>query len=95
MFMGEKFGRDSIWESHLATAMWHADVEIKAVLEEHVSSLGEMMKLKVGSQIMLNVGPDAVVELRCGTIPLMSGRMGRKSGHIAIQIEDTKFQEGS
>lgn len=95
MFMGEKFGRDSIWESHLATAMWHADVEIKAVLEEHVSTLGEMMNLKVGSQIMLNVGPDAVVELRCGTIPLMSGRMGRKAGHIAIQIEETKFQEGS
>ena len=95
MFMGEKFGRDTIWESHLATAVWNTEVEVRAVLEEHVASLGDMMNLKVGSQIMLNVGPNAQVELRCGTIPLMSGSMGRKSGHIAIQIEDTKFPQRS
>ena len=38
----------------------------KAVLDETVASLGEIMNLKIGSQIMLNVGPDAMVELRCG-----------------------------
>jgi flagellar motor switch protein FliM len=95
MFMGEKFGRDTIWESHLATAMWNTEVEVEAVLDETVASLGEIMNLKIGSQIMLNVGPDAMVELRCGEIPLMSGRMGRKAGHIAIQIEDTKLAERS
>jgi flagellar motor switch protein FliM len=93
MFMGEKFGRDTIWESHLATAMWNTEVEVEAVLDERMINLGEIMNLQVGSQIMLNVGPDARVELRCGSIPLMSGRMGRKTGHIAIQIEDTKIGE--
>ena len=27
MFMGEKFGRDSIWETHLANELWSTDVE--------------------------------------------------------------------
>ena len=30
-FMGEKFGRDSIWESHLAREIWHTDLELEAV----------------------------------------------------------------
>jgi len=34
MFMGEKFGRDPIWEGHLATEIYQADVEIEAVLHE-------------------------------------------------------------
>ena len=34
MFMGEKFGRDSIWENHLAREIWVTDVELEAVLEE-------------------------------------------------------------
>src|SRR3546814_18107033 len=28
MFMGAKFGRDSIWENHLATELWSTAVEI-------------------------------------------------------------------
>jgi flagellar motor switch protein FliM len=35
-FMGEKFGRDSIWESHLATELWSTRVEIDAILDEQL-----------------------------------------------------------
>ena len=33
MFMGEKFGRNSIWESHLAREIWMTDVDLEAVLQ--------------------------------------------------------------
>ena len=33
-FMGEKFGRDNIWESHLATELWTTSMEVRAVLDE-------------------------------------------------------------
>ena len=33
-FMGEKFGRDNIWESHLATELWTTQMEVRAVLDE-------------------------------------------------------------
>jgi flagellar motor switch protein FliM len=93
MFMGEKFGRDAIWESHLAQAVWDTDVEVEAVLDEKMMSLNEVVNLKVGSQIMLNVGPNAPIDLRCGELSLMTGKMGHKSGKIAIQIEDTKLDK--
>ena len=31
MFMGEKFGRDSIWETHLANELWSTDVELSLI----------------------------------------------------------------
>ncbi|WP_142848947.1 flagellar motor switch protein FliM [Telmatospirillum sp. J64-1] len=88
MFMGEKFGRDSIWETHLAEELWMTEVEMEAVLDEQVMNLRDILKLKVGSQIMLNAAPDSPVELRCGDIPMFGGRMGRKGNHIAIRVED-------
>ena len=34
MFMGEKFGRDTIWEGHLATEVAQAEISVDAVLYE-------------------------------------------------------------
>lgn len=88
MFMGEKFGRDSIWENHLAEALWMSEVDIQAVLDRHMMSLKQVLKWKVGTRLLLNATPDSEVEMICGDIPMFYGRMGRKSGHIAVQIED-------
>src|SRR6185436_3638711 len=41
-FMGEKFGRDSIWEGHLASELWHTDIDLKAVLDEFVMPLNDV-----------------------------------------------------
>ena len=94
MFMGEKFGRDSIWESHLARQILVTDVELEALLEEQTIPLGEAMCLAVGSTLPLNVRPDALVTLRCGHVPLLRGRMGRAGDHIAIRIEGPPDDEG-
>ena len=88
-FMGEKFGRDSIWESHLASELWVTDVELDAVLDEQVMSLEHIMNLRVGDTLMLNATPSSTVELRCGGIPMMVGSMGRAGNQIAIQVERT------
>src|SRR5690606_10579538 len=75
MFMGEKFGRDSIWESHLATELWHTDVDVMAVLDEQVMSLADVLKWKVGSQLVLNATPTSDVELRFGEVAMFNGKM--------------------
>lgn len=87
MFVGEKFGRDSIWESHLANELWRTDVEIEALLGQVLMPLEEVLNLEVGSKIMLNVGPESPVKLRCGGEPLFVGKMGRKDGNISIRVE--------
>jgi flagellar motor switch protein FliM len=88
MFMGEKFGRDSIWEVHLAHELWKTGVEIEAVLDQVTLSLNEVLNLEVGSRVMLNATPESAIELRCGDIPLFSGAMGRKGPHISVRVED-------
>jgi flagellar motor switch protein FliM len=86
-FMGEKFGRDNIWESHLATELWTTQMEVRAVLDEQQMPLSEVLNLKVGETIVLNATADSPIELRCGTIPLTNGKMGRKGHNIAVRVE--------
>jgi len=88
MFMGEKFGRDSIWETHLAEELWMTEVDLEAVVDTQIMRLSDVFDLKVGSQIMLSATPDSLVQLNCGEIPMYTGRMGRRGDRIAIQIED-------
>lgn len=87
MFMGEKFGRDSIWEGHLASELWHTDIDLTAVLDEFVMPLNDVINWKVGSRIVLNSTPRSSIEMRCGKIPLFRGNMGRKGNGIAIRID--------
>jgi flagellar motor switch protein FliM len=86
-FMGEKFGRDNIWEGHLATELWTTQMEVRAVLDEQQLPLSRVLDLKVGDTMMLNATPDSLVELRAGAIPLTRGRMGRRNHSIAIRAE--------
>jgi flagellar motor switch protein FliM len=86
-FMGEKFGRDSIWETHLAEELWNTEVELDAVLDEQVMRLSDVMALRPGSSITLNAPPGASVQLRCGTVTLFEARVGRRKNRMAVRIE--------
>ncbi len=87
MFMGEKFGRDPIWEDHLATEIGQARVGVDAVLYEQQLSLRQIMKLSVGDTLMLELKPDALVKVRCGDITLTEGRMGKVGDRVAVRVD--------
>jgi flagellar motor switch protein FliM len=87
MFMGEKFGRDSIWETHLAEELWMTEVDLQAVIDTQVMKLANVFNLRVGSRIMFGTAPDDPIQLQCGDVPLYTGRMGRRGQNIAIRIE--------
>ncbi|MCP4393793.1 MAG: flagellar motor switch protein FliM [Alphaproteobacteria bacterium] len=87
MFMGEKFGRDTIWETHLAQELWRTNIDLSAVLDQTTMPLNKIMNLEVGSQMMLSTTPDSDIKLLCGDVPIFSGTMGRKSNNIAIKIK--------
>jgi len=86
MFMGEKFGRDPIWEGHLATEIAQAEIAVDAVLYESNIPLKELMKLKVGDTLPLDMRADALVSVRCGSVTLTEGRMGRVGDRVAIRV---------
>ena len=86
MFMGEKFGRDSIWEGHLATELWSTEVDLKAVLDTMTMPLQGVLAFEVGTTIMLNATATSTVHLSCGGVRLMTGKMGRVDNHVAIRV---------
>jgi flagellar motor switch protein FliM len=86
-FMGEKFGRDNIWEGHLASEIWRTKVEVSAVLDEMTAPLSSVLNLKVGQTLMLNAAPEAHVELKCGPAQLTRGRVGRINQNVAVRVE--------
>jgi flagellar motor switch protein FliM len=85
-FMGEKFGRDPIWEDHLATEIWQARSDIDAILYETNLPLRQMLAMKVGDTLMFDMEPDAPVKLKCGQVLLSEGRMGRVGEKIAVRV---------
>lgn len=87
MFMGEKFGRDSIWESHLTHELYKTDIQLQAVLGEVTIPLGDMLNWQVGSRVMFPTTTNEDLELRCGHFPMFTGPVGQKQGHIAVRIE--------
>lgn len=87
MFMGEKFGRDSIWENHLTHELYKTDVQVSAILGEQTISLGEMLNWKVGTRIMFQTTTHDELELRCGDFPMFKGPVGQKQGHTAVRVE--------
>ncbi|MCB1493107.1 MAG: flagellar motor switch protein FliM [Rhodobiaceae bacterium] len=86
MFMGEKFGRDSIWESHLATELWAAQIEIKAVLKEMNLPVSRILNLREGDTILMGCEPDDDVYLKCGDTHLTTGKLGRIKDHVSVSV---------
>ena len=85
-FLGEKLGRDPVWEGPLATEIWQADLEIEAVLHELRLPLKKVLNLQVGDTLMLDVRPNELVTLRCGDWTLTHGRIGRIDDKTAVQV---------
>jgi flagellar motor switch protein FliM len=88
LFMGEKFGQDSVWERHLGREVGQADIELEAVLDERKISLGEVVDLKIGSTILLDVSPDDPVRIKCGGVPVTTAQVGKVGDRIAVAINE-------
>jgi flagellar motor switch protein FliM len=86
MFMGEKFGRDPIWEGHLATEIYQAEVEIDAVLHEQELPLKRIMFLKEGDTVMFERAPADPVQLRCGSVELTQAIMGHIGKNVSVRV---------
>jgi len=85
-FMGEKFGRDAIWEGHLATEIWSSSITLDAVLYESDLSLRRLMDLKIGDTLMLDKNPEDSVMLKIGETVLTEAFIGRVEDSVAVRI---------
>ncbi|MBE7732089.1 flagellar motor switch protein FliM [Devosia faecipullorum] len=86
MFMGEKFGRDPIWEGHLATEIYQADVEIEAVMHEQDLPLSKVLNLQPGQTLMFERAPSDPIRLRCGDVELTEAIMGHIGKNVSVRV---------
>lgn len=88
MFMGEKFGRDTIWETHLTRELYQTDIQLSAILGETTIDLQQLVDMEPGSVILLNTQPNDLIEMRVGDHPMFMAKVGQKQGKIACSIEE-------
>jgi len=86
MYMGEKFGRDPIWEGHLATEVYAADVEIEAVMHEVDLPLSRLLAMQPGDTVLFDRTPAEPIKLRCGDVELTEGIMGHIGKHVSVRV---------
>jgi flagellar motor switch protein FliM len=85
-FMGEKLGRDRMWEAHMANELTNTNVIMDVVLGEKFMPLREVASLKVGQTIALNRSPNDALQVQCGGVPLGQAHIGQRSQNIAVRM---------
>lgn len=88
VFLGEKFGKDSVWEKHLGSEVYSTDVDMEALLAKKTTVLGDIAELKVGSTLLMDTSPHDNIVLRCYDVDMFSATVGRVEDSIAVQIEE-------
>ena len=86
MYMGEKFGRDPIWEGHLATEIFAADVVLEAVLHEVDLPLSRVLSMQPGDTLMFDRAPSDPIRLRCGDVDLTEAIMGHIGNNVSVKV---------
>ena len=94
MFMGERFGRDTVWENHLMSQLWETDVSVSAVIRETTVNLSDISAWQKGSFLPLEIAPTDSIKVFCGDVPLFEGIMGRHNDHVVVKIEGKAEKNG-
>ena len=96
-FMGEKFGRDSIWEGHLAKELWSTNVELDAVLDAVDIDIDDLLKWEKGDFLPLTVSAESLVQLESKGVTLFKGELGQRDGNVAVKVfsRDGENESGS
>ena len=66
--------------------MARSAISVDAVLYEADIPLKQLMRLKIGDTLPLEMKADALVAVRCGNVTLTEGRMGRVGDRVAIRV---------
>lgn len=85
-FMGEQFGKDSIWETYLGKEVYHTDVNIEATLANKKIPMEKLMNLQIGTTIVFDNSPDDDITLTCQGVTVFKGNIGCIDDNVAVLI---------
>jgi flagellar motor switch protein FliM len=93
VFIGDKFGIDSVWEELLTQRIHQIDMPLEAVVINTPTKIIDVAKLKPGDTIILNHKFDDDVTLRCRHLPVFKGQIGKVDDKVAINVTQTIIGE--
>jgi flagellar motor switch protein FliM len=90
-YMGEKFGRDKIWEKHLNKEFDQTRLNISAILEAPSIPIGDVLDWKVGDVIEVMGRPNEPVPVVSDGREMFYGYLGQKNGMLSVKIDRLLF----
>lgn len=85
---GDGGGVDPRWTRQMEAEVRRTRVDLTAILEERMITLGDVARLEVGQILELQATPQTPVRLQCNGQPLYSCRLGQSGGVYTLRIED-------
>ncbi len=86
VLMGERFGKDSQWEHMLQQEVANVEVVLEATLKPKQALMSDIIKLKVGSTIVMDDILDDDIILHCCENNMFSGKVGKIGDKIGVEI---------
>ncbi|SDO41968.1 flagellar motor switch protein FliM [Aureimonas jatrophae] len=80
---------DEAWAKGLEASVQKADMQVRAFLGEHKTTLGDVASFQVGQTIALDVLVDSLLVVECEGQRMFRGRMGRSRDNYMVRIEET------
>jgi len=80
---------DEAWAKGLEASVQKADMQVRAYLGEHKTTLGDVSRLQVGQTLALDTLVDSLLVVECEGQRMFRGRMGRSRDSYMVRIEET------
>lgn len=87
----DQMTQDTRWTRNLGRRLMEAEVELRAELGYADMTLGDLVELRVGDVIPLDI-PD-LTTLFCESIPVLRGHYGTRAGHYALEVDHFVAEE--
>ncbi|MBP2149113.1 FliM/FliN family flagellar motor switch protein [Xanthobacter autotrophicus DSM 597] len=84
----ETGGRDPKWAQKIRDEVNRTEVELRAVLDEHEVTLGDIAALKVGQILKLAATPASRVKLESAAQPLFWCHLGQSDGGYVVRLDE-------
>jgi flagellar motor switch protein FliM len=84
----EKPFTDEGWAREIEEGLSHADLEVRALLDEKQITLGEVARFTLGQTIVLNATMESLIVIECEEQRLFRGRMGVQRDAYVVRIEE-------
>ncbi len=79
---------DETWARNIQEGINRTDLELRALLDERQTTLGEIARFAVGQTIVLDATMESLIVIECEDQRLFRGRMGMTRDGYVVRIEE-------